>query len=292
MTKPTFLGIGAPKAGTTWLHNLLASHPEVWMPSKRKEVYYFNREYTRGPEWYSQFFPEEENKYRQIGEITPSYLYHPEAPYRIKDFGISKCIVLLRNPVERAWSHYKFFTRTQNLSETFEDFLENRPLIIEKGYYTKFIKKYFHLLGKNNILILSFEDSVKNIQLTKKKLSEFLEIDIDKFPPNAGKKTYNKGFTPKFPVLYSIAVKGGNFLRRHDLYFFENFFKEGVKKILETKKKNSAPITKEESKIKIQLYKQYEEEFEKIKYLNLIDITSWEEKRDQLYNINNQLTIK
>ena len=57
MTLPTFLGIGAPRAGTTWLNTLLSSHPDVYMPTRREEVRFFDRDYDFGLGWYESFFP-------------------------------------------------------------------------------------------------------------------------------------------------------------------------------------------------------------------------------------------
>ena len=56
MTLPTFLGIGVPRGGTTWLHTTLISHPDVYMPTRRKEVRFFDRYYERGLGWYETFF--------------------------------------------------------------------------------------------------------------------------------------------------------------------------------------------------------------------------------------------
>lgn len=49
---PTVIGIGVPRGGSTWLHNLLESHPDVAMPRQRKEIHYFDHNYDRGLEWY------------------------------------------------------------------------------------------------------------------------------------------------------------------------------------------------------------------------------------------------
>ena len=71
MTLPAFLGIGVPRAGTTWLHTLLASHPDVYTPTLRKEINFFDRYYDRGLSWYEALFPPPENaeRYQAIGEI-------------------------------------------------------------------------------------------------------------------------------------------------------------------------------------------------------------------------------
>lgn len=100
-----FIGIGAQKAGTTTLHHLLAQHPQVFLPSI-KETHYFSLFYDKGAAWYEhQFVESKPNQY--CGEITPYYLFHPQAPERIFNFNPHvKIIILLRNPVKRAISQY------------------------------------------------------------------------------------------------------------------------------------------------------------------------------------------
>ena len=113
MLKLDFCGIGAPRCGTTSLHDILIQHPNIFLPSV-KEVHFFNnpQNYSKGLGWYEQFF-KRDNKYKIYGEITPSYIYHPNVPERIHTtFGKDiKLIINLRNPVSRAFSHYKINKR-------------------------------------------------------------------------------------------------------------------------------------------------------------------------------------
>ena len=100
---PNFLCIGAQRAGTTWLYDLLASHPEVYVPSRRKEVHYFDWYYDRGLSWYTRFFPPqgEVARYRAVGEVTPDYLYDSTCPKHISETLPSvKLIAILCNPVD------------------------------------------------------------------------------------------------------------------------------------------------------------------------------------------------
>lgn len=104
-----FLIIGAMKAGTTSLHHCLAQHPDL-TPARRKEVHYFDgrvmrgrNNYERGPDWYEAQFPEGPNKF----ESSPMYLFNPLVARRIKEYNPDmKILVLLRDPVKRAVSHY------------------------------------------------------------------------------------------------------------------------------------------------------------------------------------------
>jgi len=108
-TLPDFLIIGAQKSGTTFLYQLLVQHPRV-KPAFAKEVHYFDLNFGKGDNWYRSYFPlQRRNRSTYItGEASPYYLFHPHAPRRasvvVPD---AKLVVLLRNPVDRAYSHYQ-----------------------------------------------------------------------------------------------------------------------------------------------------------------------------------------
>ena len=94
---PSFLCVGAQKAGTTTLHSLLGLHPMIFLPP-RKEVHYFSLHYKEGLEWYSNFFAMAKEK-QLAGEITPYYLFHPYVAERIaQDLDEVRIIILLRDP--------------------------------------------------------------------------------------------------------------------------------------------------------------------------------------------------
>lgn len=108
---PDFLIIGAQRAGTTTLHQLLTSHERIRGPRIRKGLHYFDTGYGRGVSWYRTQFPFE---FRRVitGEASPYYLFHPLVPERISGLLPEvKLIVLLRDPVERAVSHHAHETR-------------------------------------------------------------------------------------------------------------------------------------------------------------------------------------
>jgi hypothetical protein len=108
-TLPDFIIIGAQKCGTTFLYQLLVQHPHV-KPAFAKEVHYFDLNFGKGDNWYRSYFPLQVRNSRTYitGEASPYYLFHPHAPRRasavVPD---AKLIVLLRNPVDRAYSHYQ-----------------------------------------------------------------------------------------------------------------------------------------------------------------------------------------
>jgi hypothetical protein len=104
---PSFVIIGAQKGGTASLFNYLMLHPLVARPL-RKEVHFFDLNYQRGWDWYRAFFPRApSNGHIVTGEASPYYLFHPHVPARVAAaLADARFIVLLRDPVERAWSHY------------------------------------------------------------------------------------------------------------------------------------------------------------------------------------------
>ncbi len=104
---PDALVIGAQRSGTSSLYRWLGGHPGV-APSFRKEVEYFSRYHDRGETWYRAHFELERGRRHLRFEATPDYLFHPLAPGRAaKLLPEARLVVLLRDPVARAWSHHQ-----------------------------------------------------------------------------------------------------------------------------------------------------------------------------------------
>jgi hypothetical protein len=102
---PTFIIAGAMRSGTTSLNGYLREHPQIAV-SNPKEVHYFDLNYEKGLDWYCGHFIEAGDA-DAVGEATPDYLYHPEAIGRIaSDLPGVKLLIMLRNPIDRAYSHY------------------------------------------------------------------------------------------------------------------------------------------------------------------------------------------
>jgi hypothetical protein len=130
---PDFLIIGGQRCGTTSLYHYLGAHPDV-LPPSRKEVQFFSRHWTRGEGWYRAHFPLRGRKTgrrptaRQTFEATPYYLVHPLAPARAAELlPNAKLVVLLRDPVMRAWSHYHHMVRLGLEPLSFEEAIEREP---------------------------------------------------------------------------------------------------------------------------------------------------------------------
>ncbi len=166
---PDFLILGASRCGTTSLHYYLNIHPAISMA--RKEVHFFDLFYNNGIGWYRQFFPTLFYKYYceiihsqklLLGEATPYYLLHPLAPQRVSQFSPSvKLIVLLRNPVDRAYSDYWLQVKLGVETLSFEKAIDLEPerlkgekqrIIIQDGRYYSFNHHRFSYLARSTYI--------------------------------------------------------------------------------------------------------------------------------------------
>jgi hypothetical protein len=221
MTLPTFLGIGAQRAGTSLLHQILLAHPDVYMPAQRKEVHYFDRYFERGVEWYQSYFPAADaaGRYRAIGEITPDYLATEEAPARIHAL-LPECrlIAILRNPVDRVYSWYQHARRSRNERRDFATFLQEEPGALRSGLYHRHLAGYLALFPREALLVLLYEELVRDPGRELGRLTGFLGVDMVWPDPAAllQERVYASDI-PRFRQGFALARRAGGFLARHDL---------------------------------------------------------------------------
>jgi len=228
MTLPNFLGIGAQRAGSSWLDKQLRSHPKVYIPARRKEVHFFDRYYDRGLEWYQEFFPSAEraSQYRAIGEITPMYIYHPDMPARIqKHMPDCKFIAILRNPADRAYSHYNLMVRGINEQRSFDKILKEYPKVYARGLYSEQLERYLRYFPRKNMLVLIFEHIKSDSESVLHQIAEFLSIDASKFKNDLVEKKVNVSSLPRFPRARAMAIRFRGFLWRKDLDWVVNVFR-------------------------------------------------------------------
>jgi hypothetical protein len=152
----TFAVIGAGKAGTTWLFEVLAAHDQVTV-ARTKETMFFDRYYNRGVRWYHSLFPVATGQ--AVGEASNTYLAAADVPERIAAYNPAMHLVaLLRDPVERAFSNYLFFVRNGQVNGTFEDALEQRPDILDHGFYGRSVARYRNHFPAGSIHLDAFDD--------------------------------------------------------------------------------------------------------------------------------------
>lgn len=215
VNRPTFLGIGAQKCGTTWLHKLLSHHPNVWTANP-KEVDFFSNHYDRGYEWYGRFFEEGAARTAR-GETSPSYLYNPAVPARVKAYAPDlKLILILRDPIERAYSNHLHEVRKQHFTASlrFEDGMANNPTYVEQSRYAQHLKRWLAHFDREQILCLLLEDIQADGEGATRQVCEFLGVeplaDLDYL---IGRKA-NESVAFRNEGLQDRLRAGGNLMRR------------------------------------------------------------------------------
>lgn len=148
------IGIGAQKCASSWLHAVLASHPEI-AGSTPKEVDYFSYYFDRGHRWYGQHFGKGAIRF----ESSPSYFHDPRAAERLHSFAPdTKIIALLRDPVERAYSNHLHEVAKGHIPIMgFAGGLANNPAYLEQSLYSKHLSRWRDMFGDNLLCLLSEE---------------------------------------------------------------------------------------------------------------------------------------
>jgi len=219
---PDFIIIGAQKGGTTSLYRYLTEHPCI-APIYIKEPHFFDIYFYKGLHWYRAHFPTAVEKYYAqrfqqhdliTGEASPYYLFHPQAARRIaKTLPRTRLIVLLRNPIDRAYSQYQHQTRQNGVEPlTFEEALdceekrlagEAEKLLKDEKYFSfnhrhysylarsKYIEQlpaWMNLFPREQFLILRSEDIFTDPVSIVRQTLEFLNL------PTVGMRTDYKPF--------------------------------------------------------------------------------------------------
>ena len=205
---PQFLILGAQRSGTTTLYEWIAQHPQI-LPGTEKEIHFFDRNFQKGVSWYRLHFPtfRKLGSTRITGEATPYYLFHPRAPERIyRVLPEVKMLALLRNPVERAVSHYFREVHLGHEDRPIEEalLLEESRLQPElekmekdefyfseihhqksyktRGRYAEQLKRYFDLFDRRQLLVLSSEEYFANPKEALHVIFSFFEINAGFLP--------------------------------------------------------------------------------------------------------------
>lgn len=185
---PDYIGIGAMKAASGWIFKCLELHPEVGNSEWSKELHFFTKSYNyeKGIEYYYSLFSQHP-KGKLKGEFTPAYMASPQVAQLIyKHFPNVKLIVSLRNPIERAYSHYRYNVQERGrfrIYKNFEETIKKDKTIIERGFYYKQLKPYFDLFPRENILILFFKDIKNNPKKVVHELYKFLGLKNTSYIP-------------------------------------------------------------------------------------------------------------
>jgi len=191
---PDFLIVGAPKCGTTSLAHYLADHDEIFIPAE-EEPHFYSYIGEKAPHWgygdvdeYLQLY-QNATQGQVVGERSTWYLYSDTAARQIKKYAPdTKCIAILRHPIDRAYSHWSF--RTQNGWETLsfgEAIAEEEKRITDDaiwdvhylnvGRYYEQLLRFYRQLGSDRVQVLWFEELKDDSSLVVQKALSFLGLE-------------------------------------------------------------------------------------------------------------------
>ncbi|VAW40998.1 hypothetical protein MNBD_GAMMA01-793 [hydrothermal vent metagenome] len=227
-----FIVVGAQKSGTTSLYQYLKCHPEIFLPDKKElEFFYRDELFSRGYDWYIDTFFKDATNDSKIGEVSPQYMFDESIPYRIKSCCPDvKVIMILRSPIERAYSHYKMSCRRsledRSFSEVVESYinrdgtdgdkiscLDPNHEYIRFGEYGRILSEYLKYFERNKILIIFTDDLKRNAQSVMNSVFGFIGVSGD-FMSSKFDKTYHVGGSSRRFIGFHNWLKKRVFLRK------------------------------------------------------------------------------
>ncbi len=209
--KPNFLFIGPDKSGSTWLYEILRHHPQCYVP-ELKDIYFFDRYYDRGFDWYMSLFDGAPEGARAIGELSHDYLFSAVAAQRIrKHLPEVKLLTCLRDPVDRIFSHYLFMIRSGRTTATFEQALTEYPELENNSLYRQHLTPYFELFPTSQIKILFFSKLEESTRDFAREVFDCLGVPfVDDLPYE---KRVLPASRPRIDKLARVAKLGANLAR-------------------------------------------------------------------------------
>ena len=225
-----FIVIGAQKSGTTTLFKLLENHPDIYMPPEKEIPYYSKEAYSECSikEYLAEFFalaPAEAS----WGKASPQYMADPRVPERIySDMPDVKLIAILRNPIERAVSHYimlkrrGLLTQEETFAEQVDCLVESRDkarkmfagvssessCILAWGEYGRILSSYLNLFSRDQLKVIFLDDLNARPAEVMKSIYSFLGVDNSFVPNDLDKKFHVGGDRARFSFIRDLFKKG------------------------------------------------------------------------------------
>ncbi len=268
--------IGCPKSGTTTLFKILCQHSQIHTPKFKEPFFFNNSNYQNGIDWYANTYYNDIKNEKWVLDFTPSYIYSDEALFRINEYSKGKdlkFIVMLRNPVERAYSHYlhtlrdgledlDFNDAVQAESERLLNYENNLLSQLKYSYiyqslYHKHLSKYFESFGRNNFFVINYDSQFldkSEFKLMISDLQNFLEIKIENL--NIEIKE-NFASESRFKILQALVNSNGLHKRLARLLFKSKINRQIL--INKFRKLNEKKMVKKdlEAEFKKNLYNKY-----------------------------------
>jgi sulfotransferase family protein len=213
---PTFIGVGPPRTGTTWLHEALAGHANL--PRYNKETRFFCTNYAKGVAWYVRHFDSSSELTR--GEVCPTYFCSTPARERIAELiPKAKIICSFREPVGRIYSLYKLKRAFARMNWSFEEALIHDPELLESGRYAHYLVKWQRAFGQNNVLPVLYDDLARDPQGYIDRIVDFVGMPRFQLDERWLSRVHSSDAmsNPRSRRLTALAADTAEWLKRHHL---------------------------------------------------------------------------
>jgi hypothetical protein len=220
--RPDCIIIGGARCGTTWVYNYLRRHPHAFVPFI-KETNFFVQEFERGEKYYFSHYFSEKTEQALGFDISPRYMYEPSTPERIATvIPEASLVVILRDPVERAWSQYVGRRKLKNENRPFMQIIreEARRLnsgerwgddfgsnYLYRGLYAEHLIRYLRYFSSNQIQLLFFEDLQENPEMFVQNLCAGVGLPTVAPPTSAAGESNSSHSIARIPALQQLLWK-------------------------------------------------------------------------------------
>jgi hypothetical protein len=201
----TFLMIGCQRCGTTWTDAALREHPQIYLPCS-KQSYFFDRNYANGLDWYMKRFDGVGQQHLATGEIATGYCLLDAIPLMAEHFPNIKLLMLMRNPIDRAYSNYQS-RKIESKWSSFEQALDEDPDLLLRGQYIDQIEILMKFYDREKVMFLLYDDLHSDDKKFLRSILTFIGVE-----PNIDSKLIgqrkNASMFPKLrKLLHQVGLK-------------------------------------------------------------------------------------
>jgi len=274
--RPNFVVAGASKAGTEWLRLCLKKHPDIFMPEGLTPNY-FSHKYNKGEDWYLSLFSSVSDE-GAVGEKSTSYIIYPRAARRLYEFNPGVDIFfVLRDPVKRAYSHYKMYLRKGKVREDVDEVLSDASPLVREGLYHQHISRFLDHFERDQVHVFLFDDLKEDSGAFLRDMYSRLDVDPSFTPEMADQKYHVTKSRPRFQGLYNAVVAVIRELRRRTHWanrWLEYFRKKGYVNVFHHLNRGQ-PFPELSDKRRKELADFYREDIEKLEQMIGRDLSHW-----------------
>ena len=217
-TLPNCVVVGPQKAGNSWIDVYLRTRDDVGVSEGVTELFFFDRHYRRGIDWYAKHFANGADK-KTIVEVAPTYFHSQHAPDRIlQDLGTVRIVCTLRHPAKRAFSLYLHLRRYGlTRARCFREAFEREPCIQESSCYATHVSRWLDAVGRDNVLVLFLESLAADNAQYVGQLCDHLGIPVRDIPSSLNRRV-NAAALPFSGTLAQVGLYAVDTLRSLGMY--------------------------------------------------------------------------